>query len=100
VTASYARAVAESPDDPGLRYGYARALHGSHREDDAQRELDSAAASGAMPPVVRYALQARISLARGDSAGARRALGIARAVAPADTALSALDSALGGSARR
>ena len=100
VTASYARAVAESPDDPGLRYGYARALHGSHREDDAQRQLDSAAASGAMPPVVRYALQARISLARGDSAGARRALGLARAVAPQDTALSALDSALGGSARR
>ena len=100
VTATYARAVAEDANDPGLRYAYARALHASHQDEDAQRQLDSAAASGAMPNVVRYALQARISLARGDSAGARRALGLARAAAPADTALSALDSMLAPAARR
>jgi Flp pilus assembly protein TadD len=100
VTSTYSRAVAEDANDPGLRYAYARALHASHREDDAQRQLDSAAASGAMPVVARYSLQARISLARGDSAGARRALGLARAVAPGDTALSALDSMLATAARR
>lgn len=100
VTATYARAVAEDAGDPGLRYAYARALHASHRDDEAQRQLDSAAASGAMPVVVRYSLQARISLARGDSAGARHALGLARAAAPADTALSALDSMLAAAARR
>jgi Flp pilus assembly protein TadD len=94
VTAVYGRAVAEDGDDPGLRYAYASALHASHREADAQRELDSAAASGKMPPVLRYALQARIALAQGDSAGARGALARARALAPQDTSLSALDSAL------
>jgi len=100
VTSAYARAVAEDAGDPGLRYAYASALHASHRDDEAQRQLDSAAASGAMPPVVRYALQARISLARGDTLSARRALGLARAVSPADTALSALDSMLASAARR
>ena len=87
VTAVYARAVAEDASDAGLRFAYATALHASHREVDAQRELDSAAASGAMPPVVRYSLQARISLARGDSVAARDALARARAAAPADTSL-------------
>lgn len=100
VTSTYARAVTEDAGDPGLRYAYASALHASHRDDEAQRQLDSAAASGAMPPVVRYALQARIALARGDTLGARRALGIARAASPADTALSALDSMLAGAAPR
>ena len=94
VTAVYARAVAEDGEDPGLRFAYASALHTSHREVEAQRQLDSAGASGAMPPAVRYALQARISLARGDSAGARSALTLARAGAPGDTSLAALDSAL------
>jgi len=94
VTAVYARAVAEDGADPGLRYAYASALHASHREVDAQRELDSAAASGAMPPAVRYALQARISLAIGDSVAARSALALARRAAPGDTSLAALDSAL------
>ena len=94
VTATYARAVAEDDNDPGLRYGYASALHASHREADAQRELNSATASGEMPAAVRYSLQARISLAMGDSAGARSALARARAAAPADTSLAGLDSAL------
>ncbi len=94
VTAVYARAVAEDGEDPGLRYAYASALHASHREADAQRELDRAAASGAMPPAVRNALEARIALALGDSARARDALGLARATAPGDTSLAALDSLL------
>ena len=94
VTAVYARAVAEDADDPGLRFAYATALHASHREAEAQRALDSAAASGAMPPAVRFALQARISLARGDSAGARIALARARTAAPSDTSLARLDSTL------
>ena len=94
VTAIYGRAVAEDGGDPGLRYAYASALHASHREADAQRELDSAAASGRMPPVLRYALQARIALTEGDSAGARGALARARALAPQDTSLAALDSVL------
>ena len=94
VTAVYARAVAEDAGDPGLRYAYASALHTSHREADAQRELDSAAASGEMPGAVRYALQARISLARGDSAAARGALARARAAAPGDTSLVTLSAAL------
>jgi Flp pilus assembly protein TadD len=94
VTAVYARAVAEDGGDPGLRYAYASALHASHRDADAERELDSAAASGAMPVAVRYALQARISLARGDSAGARSALAKARVAAPGDTSLASLDSVL------
>ena len=94
VTAVYARAVAEAADDPGLRYAYATALHASHREADAQAQLDSAAASGAVPPAVQYALQTRISLARGDSASARTALTRARAAAPGDTSLASLDSAL------
>jgi Flp pilus assembly protein TadD len=99
VTAVYARAVAEDGNDPGLRFAYASALHASHRDADAQRELDSAAASGAMPPVVHYTLQARISLSRGDTAGARRALARARAAAPADTSLATLDSALAARSR-
>lgn len=94
VTAVYARAVAEDGEDPGLRYAYASALHSSHRDVDAQRELDSAAATGEMPVAVRYALQARISLARGDSAGARGALARARAAAPGDRSLASLDSVL------
>ncbi|MBA2685775.1 MAG: hypothetical protein H0U66_14920 [Gemmatimonadaceae bacterium] len=94
VTAVYGRAVAEDGGDPGLRYAYAAALHASHRDADAQRELDRAAASGEMPPAVRYTLQARISLARGDSAGARSAIALARGAAPADSGLAALDSAL------
>ncbi len=94
VTAVYGRAVAEDGEDPGLRYAYAAALHASHQDADAQRELDRAAASGEMPPAVRYALQTRISLARGDSAGARRAIALARQAAPADSGLAALDSAL------
>ncbi len=94
VTAVYARAVAEASDDPGLRYAYATALHASHREAEAQRELDSATASGAVPAAVHYALQTRISLARGDSAAARTALARARAAAPSDTSLASLDSAL------
>jgi hypothetical protein len=94
VTAVYARAVAEDANDPGLRFAYATALHDSHRDLEAQGELDSAAASGTMPPVVRYALQARISLARGDSANARTALAHARAAAPNDTSLARFDSAL------
>lgn len=100
VTAAYARAVAEDSRDPGLRYAYARALHASHRDADAQRQLDSAAASGKMPIAVRYSLQARISLARGDSAEARRALVLARAAAPGDSSLSALDSMLAAATRR
>jgi predicted Zn-dependent protease len=99
VTAVYARAVAEDGADPGLRYAYASALHASHREIDAQRQLDTAAISGAMPAAVRYSLQARISLARGDSAGARSALARARAAAPGDTSLAALDSALAARSR-
>jgi len=94
VTAVYARAVAEDANDPGLRLAYATALHASHRDREAQRELDSAAASGAMPPAVRYSLQARISLARGDSVAARIALARARAAAPGDTGLATLDSTL------
>ncbi|MEP7064430.1 MAG: hypothetical protein ABI889_00225 [Gemmatimonadota bacterium] len=94
VTAVYARAVEEDGDDPGLRFAYATALHGSHRDADAQRELDSAAASGAMPAAVHYSLQTRISLARGDSNAARLALARARAAAPTDTSLAMLDSAL------
>ena len=94
VTAVYARAVAEDVNDPGLRFAYATALHDSHRDLEAQRELDRAAASGTMPSVVRYALQARISLARGDSANARTALAHARTAAPNDTSLARLDSAL------
>jgi Flp pilus assembly protein TadD len=94
VTAVYARAVAEDGGDPGLRYGYASALHDSHRDADAQRELDSAAASGEMPPAVQYALQARISLSRGDTTGARGALARARAAAPTDTSLARIDSLL------
>jgi hypothetical protein len=94
VTAVYARAVAEDGGDPGLRYAYAGALHASHREADAQRELDSAAASGEMPVAVRFALQARIALARGDSTAARSALARARAAAPGDTSLAALSAAL------
>ena len=100
VTAVYARAVAEDGDDPGLRYAYASALHASHREGEAQVQLDSAAASGAMPVEVRYALQTRIALARGDSAGARSALARAREAAPGDTSLVGLDSALGARAAR
>lgn len=99
VTAVYGRAVAEDGGDPGLRYAYASALHASHREADAQRELDSAAASGAMPAAVRYTLQARIFLARGDSAEARNALAKARAAAPADTSLASLDRALSAQPR-
>jgi Tfp pilus assembly protein PilF len=99
VTAVYARAVAEDGSDPGLRFAYASALHASHRDLDAQRELDSAAASGAMPPAVHYALQTRISLARGDSAAARRALARARAAAPGDTSLAVLDSTLAARSR-
>ncbi len=96
VVAAYARAVAEDGDDPGLRYAYASALHTSHREGEAQQELDRAAASGAMPPAVRFALQARIALSRGDSAGARAALARAHAAKPipGDSALADLDSAL------
>ncbi len=94
VTAVYARAVAEDGGDPGLRYAYASALHASHREADAQRQLDSAAASGKMPAAVQYALEARISLARGDSAAARSALARARDAAPGDTSLAALSAAL------
>ncbi|MEO8879392.1 MAG: hypothetical protein ABI446_03270 [Gemmatimonadaceae bacterium] len=94
VSAVYARAVAEDGGDPGLRYAYAMALLASHRDVDAQRELDSAAASGEMPPAAQFALQARISLDRGDSAGARIALARARVAAPTDTGLAALDSAL------
>lgn len=94
VTAVYARAVSEDGGDPGLRYAYASALHASHRDGDAQRELDSAAASGAMPAAVRYSLQARISLARGDSAVARGALAKARAAAPGDTSLATLAAAI------
>ena len=99
VTAVYARAVTEDGADPGLRFAYATALHASHREADAQRELDSAAASGAMPVAVHYSLQTRISLARGDSAGAREALARARAAAPGDTSLAALDSTLAARSR-
>jgi hypothetical protein len=99
VTAVYARAVTEDRNDPGLRFAYATALHASHRDLEAQRELDSAAASGAMPPVVRYALQARISLARGDSAAARIALARARNAAPDDTSLARLDSTLAARSR-
>jgi protein O-mannosyl-transferase len=99
VTAVYARAVTEDANDPGLRFAYATALHASHRDLEAQRELDSAAASGTMPPVVRYALQARISLARGDSAAARIALARARTAAPADTSLARLDSTLAARSR-
>lgn len=94
VTSAYARAVAEDGEDPALRYAYATALLESRRDADAQLELDSAAALGGMPPAVQFALQARISLARGDSAGARSALARARAAAPADSGLAALDSAL------
>jgi hypothetical protein len=94
VTAVYARAVAEDGGDPGLRYAYASALHASHREVDAQRQLDSAAVSGQMPTAVQYALQARISLARGDSTAARNALVRARAAAPGDTSLASLSAAL------
>jgi protein O-mannosyl-transferase len=99
VTAVYARAVSEDANDPGLRFAYATALHDSHRELEAQRELDSAAAFGTMPPVVRYALQARISLARGDSAAARAALARARNAAPNDTSLARLDSTLAARSR-
>jgi protein O-mannosyl-transferase len=99
VTAVYARAVSEDATDAGLRFAYATALHASHRDIDAQRQLDSAAMSGAMPAAVRYALQTRISLARGDSAGARVALARARAAAPGDTSLAMLDSALAGRSR-
>jgi Flp pilus assembly protein TadD len=99
VTAVYARAVTEDANDPGLRFAYATALHDSHRELEAQRELDSAAASGAMPALVRYALQARISLARGDSGAARLALARARAAAPGDTSLASLDSTLAARSR-
>jgi hypothetical protein len=94
VTAVYARAVAEDANDPGLRFAYATALHASHRDLEAQRELDGAAASGAMPPAARYSLQVRISLARGDSVAARTALARARAAAPGDTSLATLDSTL------
>jgi protein O-mannosyl-transferase len=94
VTAVYARAVAEDASDPGLRFAYATALHASHRDLEAQRELDGAAASGAMPPAARYSLQVRISLARGDSVAARTALARARAAAPGDTSLATLDSTL------
>ena len=99
MTAVYARAVSEDATDAGLRFAYATALHASHRDIDAQRQLDSAAMSGAMPAAVRYALQTRISLARGDSAGARVALARARAAAPGDTSLAMLDSALAGRSR-
>ena len=70
VTAVYARAVAEDADDPGLRYAYASALHESHRDAEAQKQLDLAAALGAMPEGVRNTLQAKITLAMGDSARA------------------------------
>jgi len=99
VTAVYARAVTEDQNDPGLRFAYATALHASHRDLEAQRELDSAAAFGTMPPVVRYALQARISLARGDSTAARLALAQARNAAPGDTSLARLDSTLAARSR-
>ena len=99
VTAVYARAVYEDASDAGLRFAYATALHASHRDIDAQRQLDSAAMSGAMPAAVRYSLQTRISLARGDSAGARVALARARAAAPGDTSLATLDSALAARSR-
>jgi protein O-mannosyl-transferase len=99
VTAVYARAVREDQNDPGLRFAYATALHASHRDLEAQRELDSAAASGTMAPVVRYALQARISLAQGDSAAARIALAQARSAAPGDTSLARLDSSLAARSR-
>ena len=99
VTAVYARAVTEDANDPGLRFAYATALHASHRDLEAESELDSAAASGTMPPAVRYALQARISLARGDSAAARAALAHARAAAPNDTSLARLDSTLAARSR-
>lgn len=99
VTAVYARAVAEDAGDPGLRFAYATALHASHREADAQRELDSAAASGMMPPAVHFLLQARISLARGDTTGARGALARARRAAPDDTSLATLDSTLAARVR-
>jgi hypothetical protein len=99
VTAVYARAVSEDANDAGLRFAYATALHASHRDVDAQRELDSAAVSGAMPAAVRYSLQTWISLARGDSAGARVALARARAAAPNDTSLAKLDSTLAARSR-
>jgi len=91
--------VAEDANDPGLRYAYATALLASHREVDAQRELDSAATSGAMPAAAHYSLQTRISLARGDSAGARWSLARARVAAPGDTSLAALDSTLAARSR-
>jgi hypothetical protein len=91
--------VAEDANDPGLRFAYASALHASHREADAQRELDSAAASGTMPAAVHYSLQTRISLARGDSVAARRALALAREAAPGDTSLATLDSTLAARSR-
>jgi len=99
VTAVYARAVAEDTNDPGLRFAYATALHVSHRDAEAQRELDRAAASGMMPPAVHFLLQTRISLARGDTAGARDALARARAAAPSDTSLATLDSTLAAHGR-
>jgi protein O-mannosyl-transferase len=94
VTAVYARAVAEDANDPGLRFAYATALHASHREADAQRELDRATASGRVPPAMHFLLQAQIALARGDSSVARGALTRARAAAPSDTSLATLDSTL------
>lgn len=94
VTAVYARAVAEDANDPGLRFAYATALHSSHRDADAQRELDRATASGMVPPAVHLLLQAQIALARGDSTGARGALARARGAAPGDTSLARLDSTL------
>jgi hypothetical protein len=86
--------VAEDANDPGLRFAYATALHASHREADAQRELDRATASGRVPPAMHFLLQAQIALARGDSSVARGALTRARAAAPSDTSLATLDSTL------
>lgn len=99
VTSVYGRAVAEDASDPGLRFAYATALHASHRDAEAQRELDRAAASGMMPLAVHLLLQTQISLARGDTAGARNALARARAAAPRDTSLATLDSTLAARAR-
>jgi Flp pilus assembly protein TadD len=73
VTAVYARAVAEDGSVAGLRFAYASALHDSHRDVEAQRELDSAAA-GQIPAAARGALEAKIRAALGDSARARSAV--------------------------
>ncbi len=95
----YARGAAAAPRDPAMRFQYATALHAAHRDGEARAELDTAIMLGGVPPLARSVLAARIALALGDTAAARREIAVARGIAPADTALQRLEESLAGPKR-